>query len=59
MAPYFDEMPSEEKAAETEDETAEATAEEEHVYQVYTMVPKTPKGKKRKKKEQLSKNDGE
>ena len=50
MAPYFDEMPSEEKAVETEDETAEATTEEEHVYQVYTMVPKTPKGKKRKKK---------
>lgn len=50
MAPYFDEMPLEEKAVETEDETAEATTEEEHVYQVYTMVPKTPKGKKRKKK---------
>ena len=59
MAPYFDEMPSEEKAVETEYETEEATTEEEHVYQVYTMVPKTPKGKKRKKKEQLSKNDGE
>lgn len=58
MAPYTEEKPLE-KPTEEPKETQEKDVEEEHVYQIYTMVPKTPKSKKRRKKEHLSKNDGE